>query len=61
VVDVFKVGSQLFTRVGPRIIELLHAGANYIVVGRSIIAAADPAEVARAIAGEMASAACASA
>jgi orotidine-5'-phosphate decarboxylase len=25
VVDVFKVGSQLFTRVGPRIIEFLHA------------------------------------
>jgi orotidine-5'-phosphate decarboxylase len=24
VVDVFKVGSQLFTRVGPRIIEFLH-------------------------------------
>jgi orotidine-5'-phosphate decarboxylase len=24
VVDVFKVGSQLFTRVGPRIITLLH-------------------------------------
>jgi orotidine-5'-phosphate decarboxylase len=24
VVDVFKVGSQLFTRVGPRIIELIH-------------------------------------
>jgi orotidine-5'-phosphate decarboxylase len=24
VVDVFKVGSQLFTRVGPRIIESLH-------------------------------------
>jgi orotidine-5'-phosphate decarboxylase len=24
VVDIFKVGSQLFTRVGPRIIEFLH-------------------------------------
>ena len=24
VVDVFKVGNQLFTRVGPRIIEFLH-------------------------------------
>ncbi len=24
VVDIFKVGSQLFTRVGPRIIDFLH-------------------------------------
>ncbi len=52
-VGVIKLGKAFFTANGPQGVRRIAAGADYLVIGRPITGADDPAQAARAIIDEI--------